>query len=512
MRELYACQLDLRPDTEKSAAVQQLVSEWVARGSGASLEQLEALSDGHLLTEIGHDLDIEQVSSEQGASGWTCSWRRTDDVDPTLLWRVLLAVGSSAEEVGLVRVSIRIALERAGDAFRLSPDRYTFGSPTIVRTLLREHRMLDGGVRVEPRFRERRAGDVSDLVDLLLSAQRRLPVLVLTRHPTAGPLVDASDLARQLAGLAHVEVLSTHLAALALTDDIGKQFSVWGGAARLYWPGFTPDGDPRQYRLWSASRLLSQTDFVVRTRNWLGAAAAAAVPEHPAVKAAKANRRHQLAKTDELPQWVLDYVAETDSELDEAKKEIAELREALNSSQQAEQDANDELVEVREQFHIVQSTARDEPQEAHPVDFDALSVMDAFNLARGEAGEHVTYLDAAGDSIQRFTTYESPRRLYEALSAVTEAAVAWQEGTLNNGFSAYFTERGYGYSRRTPAAHARRTKVQYQRTYDGATVTMEQHLKVDQASSPDQCLRVYWYTDDQQKRLVIGHVGRHLPD
>lgn len=512
MRELYACQLDLLPGAEESADVQQLVSEWVARGSGASREQLAALSDGHLLTDEGHRLDIEQVSSEQGASGWTCSWRRTDDVDRTLLWRVLLAVGPLAKEAGVVRVTVRIALERAGETFRLSPDRYSFSSPTIVRTLLRERRMLDGGVRVEPGFRERRAGDVSDLVALLRSAQRRLPVLVLTRHPTAGPLVDAADLARQLAGLAHVEVLSTHLAAQALTDDIGRQYSVWGGAARLYWPGFSLDDNPRQHRLWPATRLLGQSDFVARTRNWLAAAAAAVVPEHPAVREARANRRHQVNETDELPQWVQDYVAATDAELDEAKKEITELRGALTISQQAEQDAQDQLDESRQQFHVVQAAVQADEQETDLVDLDTISVAEAFHLARDEARPNVTYLDDTEDSIKDFATYESPRRLYEALSTIDDAAAAWQEGTLGPGFGAYFTERGYEYSQRNPAAYARRTKAQYQRIYDGATVTIEPHLKVDQASSPDQCLRIYWYVDDQEKRLVIGHVGRHLPD
>ncbi|MGG8848335.1 hypothetical protein ACQ881_37680 [Streptomyces lividans] len=41
---------------------------------------------------------------------------------------------------------------------------------------------------------------------------------------------------------------------------------------------------------------------------------------------------------------------------------------------------------------------------------------------------------------------------------------------------------------------------------------MEAHLKVDEATTADQCLRIYWYVDKTDKVLVVGHVGRHLPD
>lgn len=510
MRELYACQLDLHPSTSETADVQQLVSQWAARGSGASAEQL--LTPGDTLTPLGHRLSIEQVVNEDGRAGWTCSWLRPDDVDSSLQWRVMLAIGALPEEPALVRVTVRIALERAHDAFRLAPARYDFASPTIVRTLLREHRMLDAGIQVKPLLRERRAADVTQLVDLLLSTDRRLPVLVLTRHPTAGHLIDGHALAKQLAGLAHVQLLTTHLAALALTDTVGKQFSVWGGAARLYWPGFSLEDDPRHHRLWTATRLLNQDDFIARTRSWLGTAAAAAVPEHPTVTAAKENRRHTLAKTDELPKWINDYITHTDAELEAGEKERNELMEALANAQQVEQDAHDALADMRRQFNVMQAATQGDPEKPNTVDFDGLSVLDAFHLARNEAGAHVTYLDAAENSVQNFSTYENPRRLYEALSTLDEAAEAWQDGTLGPGFGAYFSDRGYEYSQKVTAAFAHRTKAQYQRSYDGRTVTIGRHLKVDQATSPDQCLRVYWHADEQKHRLVVGHVGRHLPD
>jgi len=27
---------------------------------------------------------------------------------------------------------------------------------------------------------------------------------------------------------------------------------------------------------------------------------------------------------------------------------------------------------------------------------------------------------------------------------------------------------------------------------------------------PDQCLRIYWYVDEDDRIFVVGHIGRHL--
>ena len=69
-----------------------------------------------------------------------------------------------------------------GEAFRVA-------APTVVWTLLREHPMTDGVVRVEPRYREPRAGDVTRLDEVLEAGDRRLPVVVLTGTPGGEHLV-----------------------------------------------------------------------------------------------------------------------------------------------------------------------------------------------------------------------------------------------------------------------------------------------------------------------------------
>ncbi|MDX6599917.1 MAG: hypothetical protein QOE87_3804 [Gaiellales bacterium] len=72
----------------------------------------------------------------------------------------------------------------------------------------------------------------------LLAPERELPeVVITTRHGRT--LVEPGALARRLGGRAQVVLVETGEATYALRDVLGDELAVWGGAARVYYPGFT---------------------------------------------------------------------------------------------------------------------------------------------------------------------------------------------------------------------------------------------------------------------------------
>ena len=72
----------------------------------------------------------------------------------------------------------------------------------------------------------------------LLAPERELPeVVITTRHGRT--LVEPGALARRLGGRAQVVLVETGEATYALRDALGDELAVWGGAARVYYPGFT---------------------------------------------------------------------------------------------------------------------------------------------------------------------------------------------------------------------------------------------------------------------------------
>ncbi len=70
----------------------------------------------------------------------------------------------------------------------------------------------------------------------LLAPERELPeVVITTRHGRT--LVEPGALARRLGGRAQVVLVETGEATYALRDVLGDELAVWGGAARVYYPG-----------------------------------------------------------------------------------------------------------------------------------------------------------------------------------------------------------------------------------------------------------------------------------
>src|SRR5690606_6786104 len=99
--------------------------------------------------------------------------------------------------------------------------------------------------------------DAEDLVDYLIDPSRQLPIFVVTLAESGQadhPTLDIAALSRAMLGIGHVALL--HPAATwRLTERFGKLKSVFGGAARVYLPGFSDNADPYTHRLVLANQL-----------------------------------------------------------------------------------------------------------------------------------------------------------------------------------------------------------------------------------------------------------------
>jgi hypothetical protein len=139
-------------------------------------------------------------------------------------------------------------------------------------------------------------------------------------------------------------------------------------------------------------------------------------------------------------------------------------------------------------------------------------VRSAVDAALKEVGDGVVILDAARQSAYALTNYRSPERMYKAVVAVIRGAELYFTNELGQSVSDYFGSLGLRYRKHNPVARSRRFRSHYTISYNGVEVTMEPHLVVDTGVTRDQCLRIYWYVDEDTRRWVIGHIGAHLPD
>ena len=121
---------------------------------------VETSSDGQRLTDVRQPDDSDEITPVDLGGG-----------------------PRPARSAALAGVRVRLA---AVPGTALTPLEYEFGVPAIVRTLLREFTVLDGGQRTEARYVELGNSMVESLVAWLVAEERRLPVVVVTRTRESG--------------------------------------------------------------------------------------------------------------------------------------------------------------------------------------------------------------------------------------------------------------------------------------------------------------------------------------
>ena len=115
--------------------------------------------------------------------------------------------------------------------------------PTIIRRIAASTPTEgpDGLLRVRPSYIVTK-GDVLDLVRDLQSPDRTLPILVMTQDDHGEYLRDPVEISQQGLGALTVKTLA-HDMTYELTDRLGQEYRTFGGAVRLFQPGFDPDRD-----------------------------------------------------------------------------------------------------------------------------------------------------------------------------------------------------------------------------------------------------------------------------
>lgn len=159
-------------------------------------------------------------------------------------WRVQVFL---VETGGITR--LHATLLTGGGLGARSVDRA--GAPDLVHDLVDSPGLTDYGwrLRAQP-WIVRDLESVEELVLLLADPERTRPVFVtgLAVHETDAETaaIDVADLAWRTVGLAHVVVLTGPMT-FALSERLGRRFSVFGNAVRTYRPGCVLDREETEH-------------------------------------------------------------------------------------------------------------------------------------------------------------------------------------------------------------------------------------------------------------------------
>jgi hypothetical protein len=511
MRTVYACSLRF-PGPGPATAIWNEISSWIAewyKRNAPDVRLPESWADGgsgRLVPRSGHSLEASTLTLDGASAGplREIRWRYPDGLDPSLVWSVEFALYTANDTF------LTLVLKIASVDYELVPTRYQLGTPRIIRTLVGrgdahvgEHPIAIAPHRVEP-------DSVDQLIELLLSKTRRHPVVVLSPDPYSETWsVDPFVVSNYVAGVASVQVLSSKWAGFALTDEVGKQYSCYNGAVRIYWPRFSLEADPFFHRLWLPSEISEFGGSEVFARSLLRIIAVAASFRFVEPEPLRAFRRHhdeaRLAALKATNASDYDALFEEYAKLD---TETRQLREQLEVAIRDNETLRENLSAI---WSNPEEPAVTAPKAATVDDRpDLTSVHDAVAEAQ-QRTTHLVYLDDAFSSAEE-SPFKQPGKVYTALMAIDEVARRWAEqlagGPKLGPRKEAFRELGFNYKEDISQTSKGKWGSEYTYIYDGKKTLFAPHITIG-AKQVDKCLSIHIFWDESKQRIVIAHVGRH---
>lgn len=203
-------------------------------------------------------------------------------------------------------------------------------------------------------------------------------------------------------------------------------------------------------------------------------------------------------------------VRELAKELNDAEA-LRIVEEFENEYRARLEQANETIRQLSEQLQLAQAriddltAAEDEPSpdDAYPTMVATVRLF--ADLCRGS---HTTVAESAEKSAERSSCTRRREVLLLLLTIRDLGEALYNRGGLGQPIADWFLERGYEYAVRDSQTTSTRFGEQRTIWLDGRPVQMSEHVTLFPNTS--QCVSVYWWRDDQNRRLVVGYVGPHL--
>ena len=511
-RLLYACRFDVAA-SDGDACVLPTYRDWIVqhyRGRRQLPEfnfNLEETSDNEDVPE-GHSLS-SSVFKDSEDRVVRIRWSYPDDKDDGLRWANEVRVGQFGDRCGVEHL---IAIESV--EYNVLPARLLFGSPRAVRDICTQTSAFIGKMEVKAAPYPLELNGLQELLDLLTSDLRTLPLVLLTPYARGQPNeVDAERLARNLAGVAVVVRAEGPELMWDFADEVGRQLSCFNGAARIYWPGFSKASDPRGHRLFLGSwidQVGSGIAALTIERSIFSVAAFRYVPDQriaAAIRSAEAAKRQELllkAKKDASAEFLGQYERDLAC-LEDAEKRIEEL-EAENANLRA----NQQVFFAAETGSPVEFAQEEEAEDPSPS-----SVIEAV-LAASDRCKNIEFLDSA-KSAAKASPFQRPFDVFKALTDLDEIVDVWSKNRDKKGSGGdllqHLRDRGWGKRSSMRISDTTRGKFRshYEFEYLGKKQLFEPHITIG-AGDPNSCASIHFIFDQDRLKMIVGHVGKHLPN
>jgi hypothetical protein len=537
MQLLYSTYFQVSPRSDETVIgaferISNLIRAWIDESyRRRELPVKIPVGDGFIEPLSGHLLTIRtQGPLVDGAIQTRFMWRHADIQEVEMFWYANAAVSMAQ---GIVEFSITVS--RAASSFRSAPKALFIGRPRIVRDLLAAERCSINNLPLGGSPVIVKEPEVDDFVeDSLCSANRALPILLISPEGESPFCIAPESLADKLAGLCTVVVLETRSATFRLTDLVGRELSCFNGACRLYWPGFSLRSNPWQHPLFLADAVRrseqERSRFHGEIINMVSSALSLRAPQGPITRQvsfafAKTRReeidgiksRYEKGLADQKEfEAVLKLVEE---ERDSYKEDSEKVRNRLDLVLNELETKTQELEEVRKNWKLYEAYEKGSQesetlqQEGEEAVFS--SVGEAVQVAVGEFPNNLEFLESAIESAAD-CPFRNPARVYKVMQAIDEVAEIWRKSletkkSMGGGLVEIFKIKGIEFKKEISQTSRAKFEEDYTFIYNGRKQLFEQHI-TEGAGNPNSCFSVHMLFDRDARKVIVAHVGKHLPN
>lgn len=422
--------------------------------------------------------------------------------------------------------AVEVACELAvgGIPSKILPVRFDAKCPNVLHRIVESNSGWTAGgapVSLHPRIYTGAPGG-RDLCSLIWAESRHLPLVVISDHD--GLLLHPelpSRLAWDLCGLAVVATIDG-AASWEVTRGKGSEWSCYHGAIRVYWP-MSPqiDASSEQHPLWTPQRLLhgvsgtpaAMTRFRKQLRGRIFGLSTFAHPDRSLGETIRERARddQERARNNQLQR--LRRRAEDGGDwkalAEEYEQDGRDAKWQLNK-------ANAEIQDLRTQLENLQAALQFSPADAEDVSPETSAppstVNDAVDRARQQHAQHLVFGDDVDRGVRNLNQDAGPPyKILQNLDVLSEMTRKRLQGNLGTQPVSWLKEQGFPASGESETVRNSRSAMKARTWNDGRGGTRQftLHLKPVEATSPDRCVRIYFDFDEEQKKTIVGWIGRH---
>ena len=434
-------------------------------------------------------------------------------------------VGLAEPEQGKIVFGCRVICSQRGNS-----EPYPRSIPRFVRGIAyKQDAWLDGRPTSPYPWFVDLEDDVNELVDFLSSPHRRHPVVAFAVPEDSDDLsqtaIQVDKFIRQTVGFVHSAVLSSN-ASYALTEKLGREFSVYRQAVRSYNPGFDPESDDLSdhplatastIREWESQTPNSFMDFLVQQTLRLTRPRDILEREHPPfqkVKRIVAERARSAAKA--AGQSNTELLALADEEVRAAEEAAQEnLALAVNADAEKEQ-ALSELRQINARYMALQARVDTLQAQVAVVVKPTIDLPDSLEQIENWAKTHLAGAVELHNRALRGAKkaeYEDIKLIYNALLLLRDFYVPMRregDAELRSAFKSRCQELGIEEQQTFSGNRAGEEGDSYYVRINQRPILLDRHLKKGTSRDPRYCFRLYFFWEKTTSQVVVGWLPSHL--